>query len=140
MPQVRTMHTWLCSDLCMHQSCRVASYLMVEEIAPLCGTTPRQALLCKHDHSLYHCWYFVTPDRSGFNRPDLTGQSLISQSHNLMTSMGECRTLWRVSSKLSCFSISLRTNCGKLAFSFRFGSGSSKTNSEKGVWLMTIHF
>ena len=39
MLQVRTMHAWLCSDLgrvCNSQS----SCVVVEEMAPLCATTP----------------------------------------------------------------------------------------------------
>ena len=60
--------------------------------------------------------------------------------------------------KVRGFSICSRTNCGKSAFSFRFGSESFKTNSEiqlplfdletevpkrivkSWVWLMTIRF
>ena len=69
-------------------------------------------------------------------------------------------SIWRAGSKTESarFFDLFRTNCGKSAFSFRFGSESSKTNSEiqlplfdletevpkrivkSWVWLMTIRF
>ena len=46
-------HAWLCSDLgcvCNSQS----SCIVVEEMAPLCATTPGHVLLCKYDNCAMH--------------------------------------------------------------------------------------
>ena len=58
MPQVRTMLAWLCSDLacvCNSQS----SWVVVEEMALLCATTPWHALLCKYDNVLKAIKHFT---------------------------------------------------------------------------------
>ena len=39
MPEVRTMHVWLCSDLaCVYNS--QSNCVVVEKMAPLCDTNP----------------------------------------------------------------------------------------------------